>query len=61
MDGAPRFRYTEAQIIQAEEYPDMRVMLEGNHNTAHNYIGGTIGDPHTSFRRSFCVSNTLKC
>lgn len=28
----------------------MRVMLEGNHNLAHNYIGGTIGDPHTSFR-----------
>jgi hypothetical protein len=27
----------------------MRVMLEGNHNTAHNYIGGTIGDPHTPF------------
>ncbi|MGA6990570.1 MAG: tyrosinase family protein [Nitrososphaeraceae archaeon] len=53
MDGAPRFRYTEAQIIQAEEYPDMRVMLEGNHNTAHNYIGGTIGDPHTSFRDPF--------
>jgi hypothetical protein len=53
MDGAPRFRYTETQIIQAEEYPDMRVMLESNHNTAHNYIGGTIGDPHTSFRDPF--------
>jgi len=51
--GAPSFRYTEAQILQAEEYPDMRVMLESNHNIAHNYIGGTIGDPHTSFRDPF--------
>src|SRR4029453_8155522 len=31
----------------------MRVMLEGNHNTAHTYIGGTIGNPHTSFRDPF--------
>ena len=52
-DGPPRFRYTEDQIIQEKNYPEMRVMLEGNHNTAHNYIGGTIGDPHTSFRDPF--------
>jgi hypothetical protein len=53
MDGPPRFRYTEDQIIQAEQYPEMRVMLEQNHNIAHNYIGGTIGDSHTSFRDPF--------
>jgi Common central domain of tyrosinase len=52
-DGSPIFRYPDVKIIQAEEYPDMRVMLEGNHNRAHNYIGGTIGDPHTSFRDPF--------
>jgi Common central domain of tyrosinase len=52
-DGPPFLRYTESQIIQAKEFPDMRVMLEGNHNIAHGYIGGTIGDPHTSFRDPF--------
>jgi hypothetical protein len=52
-DGPPVLRYKENQIIQAEEFPEMRVMLEGNHNIAHGYIGGTIGDPHTSFRDPF--------
>lgn len=52
-EGAPTFRYAEAEIIQAEEFPEMRVKLERNHNTVHNYIGGTIGDPHTSFRDPF--------
>lgn len=53
MSGPPKFRYSEGQIFQAEEFPEMRVMLERNHNIAHNYIGGTIGDPHTSFRDPF--------
>ena len=52
-NGPPSLRYTEIQIIQEENYPEMRVMLEGNHNIVHNYIGGTIGDPHTSFRDPF--------
>jgi hypothetical protein len=51
--GAPRFRFSEDEILQAKEFPDMRVMLESNHNQAHNYIGGTIGDPHISFRDPF--------
>jgi hypothetical protein len=43
----------EDEIIRAKDFPDMRVMLESNHNQAHNYIGGTIGDPHISFRDPF--------
>jgi len=31
----------------------MRDRLERAHNRAHGYIGGTIGDPHTSFRDPF--------
>jgi hypothetical protein len=52
-NGPPFFPFTESQIIGAKEFPEMRTMLEANHNKAHNYIGGTIGDPHTSFRDPF--------
>jgi hypothetical protein len=31
----------------------MRLRLEHVHNYAHNYIGGSIGDPHTAFRDPF--------
>ncbi len=31
----------------------MRYYLEYIHNQIHNYIGGTIGYPHTSFRDPF--------
>jgi hypothetical protein len=31
----------------------MRFLLEAAHNNSHSYIGGTIGDPHTSFRDPF--------
>jgi hypothetical protein len=28
----------------------MRALMETAHNSAHGYIGGTLGDPHASFR-----------
>jgi len=51
--GSPSLGWTDAQIIGAETFPEMRARLESAHNTSHGYIGGTIGDPHTSFRDPF--------
>lgn len=45
--------FTDEEIIKSSSYSEMRVKLEYVHNWAHNYIGGTIGDPHTSFRDPF--------
>jgi hypothetical protein len=45
--------YSDEDIIKSESYPEMRPKLETVHNYAHNYIGGTIGDAHTSFRDPF--------
>ena len=45
--------YTDKDIIESENYGKMRLKIEHVHNWAHNYIGGTIGDPHTSFRDPF--------
>jgi Common central domain of tyrosinase len=45
--------YTDEEIIKSTSYGEMRYKLESVHNWAHNYIGGTIGDPHTSFRDPF--------
>ncbi|HYY86744.1 MAG TPA: tyrosinase family protein [Nitrososphaeraceae archaeon] len=45
--------FTDAEIVESENYSQMRLRLEHVHNYAHNYIGGTIGDPHTSFRDPF--------
>jgi hypothetical protein len=50
---AGRRFYTDEEIIEPESYSEMRLRLEWVHNSAHNYIGGTIGDPHTSFRDPF--------
>jgi hypothetical protein len=36
-----------------EQYRRMRNALEGAHNGVHSYIGGTIGDPHSSFKDPF--------
>jgi hypothetical protein len=36
-----------------EQYRRMRNGLEGAHNTVHGYIGGTIGNAHTSFEDPF--------
>ena len=45
--------YSDRDIIESETFSEMRRKLERVHNWAHNYIGGTIGDPHTSFRDPF--------
>jgi hypothetical protein len=45
--------YSDREIINSEDYSEMRRKLEHVHNGAHSYIGGTIGDPHTAFRDPF--------
>jgi Common central domain of tyrosinase len=45
--------FTDEEIIRSTSYGEMRIKLERVHNWAHSYIGGTIGDPHTSFRDPF--------
>ena len=40
-------------ILSAPDYPSMRHLMEDAHNQAHTYIGGTIGNPHVSFRDPF--------
>jgi hypothetical protein len=45
--------YSEKDIIESETFSEMRIKLEQVHNGAHNYTGGTIGDPHTAFRDPF--------
>jgi hypothetical protein len=50
--GAPGWP-TDDEIINAASFPEMRLLLEQVHNNIHGYIGGTIGNPHTSFRDPF--------
>jgi hypothetical protein len=38
---------------QANQFPQMRAALQGAHNTAHGYIGGSIGQAHFSFHDPF--------
>lgn len=45
--------YSDKEIIETENYSDMRRKLEQVHNGAHGYIGGSIGNSHTSFRDPF--------
>jgi Common central domain of tyrosinase len=40
-------------LPQAEQWPAFRMALEGAHNTAHGYIGGTIGSGHSAFEDPF--------
>jgi len=44
---------SDQSILNALTFPQMRFLLEAAHNSSHGYIGGTIGDPHTSFRDPF--------
>ena len=44
---------SDQTILNAPTFPQMRFLLESAHNSSHSYIGGTIGDPHTSFRDPF--------
>lgn len=41
---------TDTDIVNAADYQTMRVLLENAHDSAHGLIGGTLGNPHTSFR-----------
>jgi Common central domain of tyrosinase len=52
VEGRGRHLYTDKEIIESKNYLEMRLKLETVHNHAHNYIGGSIGDAHTSFRES---------
>jgi hypothetical protein len=45
--------YTDKEIIESDNYSQMRLKLEHVHDYAHVYIGGTIGNPHTAFRDPF--------
>ena len=45
--------YTDEEIIGSEKYSEMRIKLERVHDLGHVYIGGTLGDAHTSFRDPF--------
>jgi hypothetical protein len=45
--------YSDDDIISSCTYTEMRNKLEHVHNLAHVYIGGTIGEAHTSFRDPF--------
>ncbi|MDF3142080.1 MULTISPECIES: tyrosinase family protein [unclassified Streptomyces] len=50
---APQPPFSDADIIGSPDYRSMRIKLEGSHNSAHGYIGGTISDGHTAFRDPF--------
>jgi hypothetical protein len=52
-EGPPNFGNQVHTVIDAPDYPTMRKSLERLHDLAHSYIGGTIGDPHTSFQDPF--------
>jgi len=43
----------ESEIVAQADFAAMRAKLEQVHNSIHGYIGGTIGNPHTSFRDPF--------
>ena len=41
------------KLLVPADWSTFRDKLESAHNDAHSFIGGTIGDPHTSFRDPF--------
>jgi Common central domain of tyrosinase/von Willebrand factor type A domain len=50
--GSSRPDQIEAALNEST-YPTFRLALETIHNRAHNFIRGTLSDPHTSFRDPF--------
>jgi hypothetical protein len=44
---------SESDIVTQTDFAAMRAKLEEVHNSIHGYIGGTIGNAHTSFRDPF--------
>jgi hypothetical protein len=51
--GAPVTTAQDAAIVNAANFQDLNTLLTQAHNAAHGFIGGTIGNPHTSFRDPF--------
>lgn len=48
--GAPITPSQDHAIITAPDWSTLDSLLTAAHNAAHGFIGGTLGDPHTSFR-----------
>ncbi len=44
---------TDNAIVNAVDYKTMWQLLEAAHNSAHGFIGGTLGNSHISFRDPF--------
>ena len=51
--GAPVTPAQNAAIVNATNFQDLNTKITSAHNMAHGFIGGTIGNPHTSFRDPF--------
>jgi hypothetical protein len=51
--GPPGVDGVDIRVLAADTFEDMRLELEDVHNFIHGYIGGTIANPHTSFRDPF--------
>jgi hypothetical protein len=51
VSGSPASVSGDTAIVNAPTYPAMRVLLEGVHNTMHNFVN--MGSEHTSFRDPF--------
>jgi hypothetical protein len=51
--GAPVTAAQDAAIVNAATFQSLNTNLTQAHNAAHGFIGGTIGNPHTSFRDPF--------
>jgi Common central domain of tyrosinase len=51
--GTPQLPNSDSDVVNSEAFPQMRALLENRHNSAHGYIGGTLSDPHASFRDPF--------
>ncbi len=51
--GAANTPTQDSATVNAATFPDMDILLTGEHNAAHGFINGTIGNAHTSFRDPF--------
>lgn len=51
--GAPVTAAQVTAIVNAANYQTLNTLMTQAHNQAHGFIGGTIGNPHTSFRDPF--------
>lgn len=51
-DGTPDLD-NDATILAPAEFTAFNTLLQNAHNTAHGFIGGTIGDAHFSFHDPF--------